>query len=89
MYRCLYGNSGGFAGMCEAAFTLLTNPPGSVLGEHFNSYHITEKKTITVLQDVFVKNVPLSAYRKSVMMIRQFYRLSLRTAGRQVDRDIL
>ena len=49
--------------MCEAAFTLLTNPPGSVLGEHFNSYHITEKKTITVLQDVFVKNVPLSAYR--------------------------
>ena len=28
--------------MCEAAFTLLTNPPGSVLGEHFNSYHITE-----------------------------------------------
>ena len=53
------------------------------------SYHITEKKTITVLQDVFVKNVPLSAYRKSVMMIRQFYRLSLRTAGRQVDRDIL
>lgn len=35
VYRCLYGNSGGFADMCEAVFTLLTNPPGSVLGEHY------------------------------------------------------